>query len=152
MRRQINTLRYNKMLCFLIMPLWLAVGVSGNYWRRLAPLPADLTLGQSCTTSMQCLLFIPNSHCVTAKSIEKSHISVRHDANETVCACQPYHVMAEDKKTCLPASLLGYPCSIAAQCSLKVPNSVCSPTGRCACPSNLIPYRKDKCLAGKFIH
>lgn len=77
-----------------------------QYWRRLGPLPSDMTLGSSCRSSLQCLLFIPNSHC---------------EWEQRTCSCQPYHIQF-NSSTCLPASLLGFGCAVDAQCTLKVPN------------------------------
>ncbi|XP_054168244.1 sortilin-related receptor-like, partial [Oppia nitens] len=100
-----------------------------NYWRKLGPIPSDLRVNSECKSSLQCLLFIPNSHC---------------DWDQRVCTCQPYYILYNDT-TCLPASLLGFGCSIDAQCTLKVPNSQCL-DGICQCKQDFIPLRRDKCL------
>ena len=60
------------------------------------------------------------------------------------CACQAYHVQVNES-TCLPASLLGFGCSVDEQCSLKVPYSRCL-DGVCQCQDNFVPHRRDKCL------
>ncbi|CAG2117042.1 unnamed protein product, partial [Medioppia subpectinata] len=93
------------------------------------PIPTDLKVNSECKSSLQCLLFIPNSHC---------------DWDERVCTCQPYYILYNET-TCLPASLLGFGCSIDSQCTLKVPNSQCL-DGICQCKQDFIPLRRDKCL------
>jgi hypothetical protein len=50
------------------------------------PMPTDLKIGTSCKSSLQCLLFIPNSHC---------------DWDERVCTCQPYYILY-NQTNCLP--------------------------------------------------
>lgn len=49
------------------------------------------------------------------------------------------------------ASLLGFACSVDEQCTLKVPNSVCT-DGLCQCKSNFLPLRRDKCLPRKSLN
>lgn len=49
----------------------------------------------------------------------------------------------------LPAGvLLGFPCQVDAQCSLRVPNSACV-QGYCRCGATYVPYRRNNCLRGK---
>ena len=52
----------------------------------LGPMPTDLKIGSSCKSSLQCLLFIPNSHC---------------DWDNRTCTCQPYYVLYNNTN-CLP--------------------------------------------------
>ena len=104
-----------------------------SFWRRLGPVPPDTSLGSDCKSSLQCLLFVPHSHC---------------DWDNRTCACQPYHIQS-NSSSCLPASLLGYACAVDAQCTLKVPNSLCQ-EGICQCKDNFVPYRRDKCLPRKY--
>ncbi|KAI1293593.1 Prolow-density lipoprotein receptor-related protein 1 [Halotydeus destructor] len=103
---------------------------SVQVWKRLGPVPADMTIGSSCKSSLQCMMFMPGAHC---------------DWDSRTCSCQPYHIQA-NLTTCLPASLLGFGCSLDDQCTLKVPNSRCV-DGLCQCKSDFVPYRRDKCLA-----
>ncbi|KPM06544.1 hypothetical protein QR98_0050210, partial [Sarcoptes scabiei] len=99
-----------------------------DYWRKLGPLSPNLKIGTKCHTSLECLLFVPHSHC---------------DCNKR-CSCQPYHIFYNETM-CLPASLLGYACKIDEQCNQRVPNAQCL-DGRCRCQANYLPLRRDKCL------
>lgn len=97
--------RFRWWISFLIWVIYtLDVGWGAEYWRRLAPLPIDTVIGSSCKSSLQCLLFVPHSHC---------------EWESRTCTCQSYHVQVNSTQ-CVPASLLGFGCSIDAQCTLKV--------------------------------
>ncbi|XP_064465976.1 low-density lipoprotein receptor-related protein 1B-like isoform X2 [Ornithodoros turicata] len=99
--------------------------------RPLAIMPHSLKLGSDCKSSMECLLFVPNSHCNW------------HEG--AVCDCQPYHVRYNNTM-CLKGSLLSYGCVMDEQCTSRVPHSRCGENGLCGCQDNYIPYRLDKCL------
>lgn len=61
-------------------------GVSAvEFWKRLGPLGGEHSLGASCKSSLQCLLFVGHSHC---------------DWDSRTCTCQPYHVQLNE--SCLP--------------------------------------------------
>lgn len=108
--------------------------VSGvQLWKRNGPTPADMALGASCKSSYQCLVHVPHSHC---------------DWDQRACTCQPWHVTVNGT-SCMPASLLGFACSVDGQCTMKVPNAACV-EGVCQCRDNYIPYRRDKCLAREY--
>ena len=114
----------------------LAPRASGlQYWRRSGPVPREAGIGSGCKSSLQCLRLVPHSHC---------------DWDSRTCACEPYHVQVNES-TCLPASLLGFGCSVDEQCTLKVPNSRCSSSGVCECEQNFVSYRRDKCLPRKLL-
>ncbi|KAG9509607.1 Low-density lipoprotein receptor-related protein 8, partial [Fragariocoptes setiger] len=85
-------------------------------------------LGAQCRRSQDCAS-ISGAHC---------------DADTFQCTCMPYHVRY-NASACLPATLLGYACKIDAQCTKKVPNSLCI-AGACECLPNHVQHRKDKCL------
>lgn len=52
------------------------------------PLSADLKIGTSCRNSLECLLFVPHSHC---------------DWDKRLCTCQPYYVLFNETM-CLPGT------------------------------------------------
>ena len=52
-------------------------------------MPSDLKIGSSCKSSLQCLLFIPNSHC---------------EWDNRTCTCQPYYIQYNETN-CLPGEL-----------------------------------------------
>lgn len=92
------------------------------------------------STLMACCLVVAQYLIRVSQLRSASHLSpVTTNLNFFFCAQQT------------TASLLGYECLIDAQCQRKVTGSFCSSAGTCACHSKFVPYRKDKCLPGKFI-
>ncbi|XP_074596661.1 uncharacterized protein LOC141851772 [Brevipalpus obovatus] len=113
----------------LIIIISSSIQLSHSKRLRTRPIPSELGIVDSCRSSLECALSIPRSHC---------------EWEERKCTCLPYHV-EYNKTSCLPASLLGFGCSITEQCRVKVPDSECI-DGLCQCKSNFVHIRRDKCV------
>ncbi|KAK7076251.1 hypothetical protein SK128_007962 [Halocaridina rubra] len=82
-------------------------------------------LGERCVVSKHCIA--PYSACIKGS-----------------CRCKP-HYLQVDRDSCLPGVLLGFPCEVDAQCSMRVANSACI-QGYCRCGAEYAPYRRNNCL------
>ncbi|XP_043230175.1 low-density lipoprotein receptor-related protein-like [Amphibalanus amphitrite] len=61
------------------------------------------------------------------------------------CVCEQFHVQL-NSTTCLPPSLLGFPCVKDSQCRSRVKNSACI-RNACRCGAGFSTYKRHACLA-----
>lgn len=133
--------------------MWAASATSPVYIVLLAA----LTVGISAHRSSKILVVAQNvknliSEKVTVKEavlgepcVVDKHCRVTNGVCEKGrCGCISYY-LAVNASLCLPGSLLGFPCEVDAQCSMRVAHSACI-QGYCRCGADYVPYRRNNCL------